>query len=119
MHACIGEGNGNPLWYSCLENPRDGGAWWAAVYGVTQIWIQLKRLSSSSSNVQGAKTRPGTNYGSDHQLLIAEFRLKLKNIGKTTRPFRFYLKKIPYDYTMEMKNRFKGLDSIFRQSGGS
>ena len=44
----IGEGNGNPLQYSCLENPRDGGAWWAAVYGVTQSWTQLKWLSSSS-----------------------------------------------------------------------
>ena len=47
--GCIGEGNGNPLQYSCLENPRDGGAWWAAVYGVTQSWIRLKRLSSSNS----------------------------------------------------------------------
>ena len=45
----IGEGNGNPLQCSCLENPRDGGAWWAAVYGVTQSRIRLKRLSSSSS----------------------------------------------------------------------
>jgi len=49
MHACIGEGNGNPLQYPCLENPRDGGAWWAAVYGVAQSRTQLKRLSSSSS----------------------------------------------------------------------
>ena len=48
--SCIGEGNGNPLQYSCLENPRDGGAWWAAVYGVAQSWTQLKRLSSSSSS---------------------------------------------------------------------
>ena len=48
--SCIGEGNGNPLQCSCLENPRDGGAWWAAVYGVTQSWIRLKRLSSSSSS---------------------------------------------------------------------
>ena len=47
--SCIGEGNGNPLQYSCLENPRDEGAWWAAIYGVTQRWTQLKRLSSSSS----------------------------------------------------------------------
>ena len=46
---CIGEGNGNPLWCSCLENPRDGGAWCAAVYGVAQSWTRLKRLSSSSS----------------------------------------------------------------------
>ena len=46
--SCIGEGNGNPLQCSCLENPRDGGAWWAAIYGVTQSQTQLKRLSSSS-----------------------------------------------------------------------
>ena len=45
--SCIGEGNGNPLQCSCLENPRDGGAWWAAVYGVAQSWTRLKRLSSS------------------------------------------------------------------------
>ena len=45
--SCIGEGNGNPLQYSCLENPRDGGAWWAAVYGVAQSWTRLKRLSIS------------------------------------------------------------------------
>ena len=53
-HACIGEGNGNPLQYSCLENPRDRGAWWAlwvCVYGVTQSRTQLKRLSSSSSMI--------------------------------------------------------------------
>ena len=47
--SCIGDGNGNPLQCSCLENPRDGGAWWAAVYGVTQSQTRLKRLSSSSS----------------------------------------------------------------------
>jgi len=46
--SCIGEGTGNPLQCSCLENPRDGGAWWAAVYGVAQSWTQLKRHSSSS-----------------------------------------------------------------------
>ena len=49
---CIGEGNGNPLQCSCLENPRDGGAWWAAVFGVAQSWTRLKRLSSSSSSIQ-------------------------------------------------------------------
>ena len=50
--SCIGEGNGNPLQCSCLENPRDGGAWWAAVYGVTQSRTRLKRLSSSSSSIK-------------------------------------------------------------------
>ena len=49
--SCIGEGNGNPLQCSCLENPRDGGAWWASVYGVAQSQTQLKRLSSSNSNL--------------------------------------------------------------------
>ena len=49
--SCIGEGNGYPLQCSCLENPRDGGAWWAAVSGVAQSWTRLKRLSSSSSMV--------------------------------------------------------------------
>ena len=49
--SCIGEGNGNPLQRSCLENPRDGGAWWAAIYGVAQSWRRLKRLSSSSSSM--------------------------------------------------------------------
>ena len=47
--SCIGEGNGSPLQCSCLENPRDWGAWWAAVYGVVQSWTRLKQLSSSSS----------------------------------------------------------------------
>ena len=51
--SCIGEGNGNPLRCSCLENPRDGGSWWAAVYGVAQSQTQLKRLSSSSSRKGG------------------------------------------------------------------
>ena len=51
--SCSGEGNGNPLQNSCLENPRDGGAWWAAVYGVAQSRTRLKRLSSSSSSSRG------------------------------------------------------------------
>ena len=50
--SCIGEGNGNPLQYSCLENPRDGRAWWAAIYGVEQSWTRLKRPSSSSSRAK-------------------------------------------------------------------
>ena len=52
--------------------------------------------------------------GSDHELLIAKFRLKLKNVGKTTRPFRYDLNQIPYDYTVEVTNRFRGLDLIER-----
>ena len=61
-----------------------------------------------------SKTRPGADCGSDHQLLIAKFTLKLKKVGKTTRPFRYDLNQIPYDYTVEVTNRFKGLDLIDR-----
>ena len=66
------------------------------------------------SFIQSAKIRPGADYGSDHELLIAKFRLKLKKVGKTTRPFRYDLNQISYDYTMEVRNRFKGLDLIDR-----
>ena len=62
--------------------------------------------------MQSAKTRLGTDCGSDHELLIAKFRLKLKKEGKTTRPFRYDLNQIPYDYTVEVKNGFKGLNLI-------
>ena len=54
----------------------------------------------------------GADCGSDHELLIAKFRLKLKKVGKTTRPFRYELNQIPYDYTVQVRNRFKGLDLI-------
>ena len=62
------------------------------------------------SSIQSAKTRRGADCGSDHELLIAKFRLKLKKIGKTTRPFRYDLHQIPYDYIVEVRNRFKILD---------
>ena len=58
-----------------------------------------------------SKTRPGADYGSDHELLIAKFRLKLKKVGKTTRPFRYDLNQIPYNYTEEVTNRFFGIRS--------
>ena len=57
--------------------------------------------------IQSAKTRPGADRGSDHELLIAKFRLKLKKVGKTPRPFRYNLNQIAYDYTGEETNRFK------------
>ena len=60
------------------------------------------------------KQRPGADCGSDHELLIAKFRLKLKTVGKITTPFRYNLNQIPYDYTVEVRNRFKGLDMIDR-----
>ena len=63
---------------------------------------------------KSTKTRSGADCGSDHELLIATFRLKLRKVGKTTRPFRYDLNKIPYDCTVEVRNRFKGLDLIDR-----
>ena len=65
------------------------------------------------SSIHSTKTRPGADCGSDHKLLIAKFRLKLKEVGETTRPFRYDLNQIPY-YTMEVRNRFKGLSRIDR-----
>ena len=66
------------------------------------------------SSIQSAKTRQGTDCGSDHELLIAKFRLKLKKVEETTRPFRYELNEIPYDSTVKVRNRFKELDLIDR-----
>ena len=62
------------------------------------------------SSIQSAKTRPGADCGLNHEHLIAKLRVKLKKVWKTTRPFRYNLNKIPNDYTVEVRNRFKGLD---------
>ena len=64
------------------------------------------------SSIESIKMRPGNDCSSDCELLITKFRLKLKKVGKTTRPFRYDLNQIPYDYTVEVRNRFKGLDLI-------
>ena len=61
-----------------------------------------------------SKERPGDDCGSEHELLIVKFRLNLNKVGKTIRPFRYNLSQIPYDYTVEVRNRFKGLDLIDR-----
>ena len=66
------------------------------------------------SSIESAKIRPRLDCGSDHELLIAKFRLKMKKVGKTTRPFRYDLNQILYDYTVEVTNRFKGFDLIDR-----
>ena len=66
------------------------------------------------SSIESAKTRPGPDCGSDHELLIAKFRLKLKKVRKSTRPCSYDLNQIPYNYTVEIRNRFKGLDLIDR-----
>ena len=82
-----------------------------------QHWNQIDYIFCSQrwrSSIESTKTRPGADCGSDHELLIAKFRLKLKKVGKTTRPFRYDLNQIHYDYTVEVRNRFKGLDLIDR-----
>ena len=74
----------------------------------------FKLTSKVISSIQLAKTRPGADCGSDHQLLIAKFRLKLKKVGKPTKQFRHDLNQISYDYTVEVTNIFKGLDLVDR-----
>ena len=88
---------------------------WTSLDG--QHWNQTDYMLCSQrwrSSIQSAETRPGADCGSDYELLIAKFRLKLKKVGRTTRPFRYDLNQIPYDYTVEVRNRFKGLDLIDR-----
>ena len=80
----------------------------------SQRWRAL--YSQQKQAIQSAKARLGVDCGSDHELLIAKFRFKLKKVGKTTRPFRYDLNQIPYYYTVKMTNRFKGLDLIDRVS---
>ena len=77
-------------------------------------WFSSLHPNMEKPYIQWAKTRPGTDCGSDHELLIAKFRLKLKKVGKTSRPFRYDLNQITYDYTVEVTNRFKGLDLVDR-----
>jgi len=81
--SCIGEGNGNPLQCSCLENPRDGGAWWAAVYGVAQSRTRLKRLSSSSSSIVGGNESEGIDqYHSQLPLKVRSLKKRLYSMKK-------------------------------------
>ena len=82
-----------------------------------QHWNQIDYILCNQrwrSSIQSAKTRLRADCGSDNELLIAKFSLKLKEVGKTTRPFRYNLNKISYDYTVEVSNRFKGLDLVDR-----
>ena len=110
------------LWYSRLKDNKDD---WAPSL---MLHPDIKFCDSKSDNqidyilssqrwrssIQSTKTRPGADFGSDHELLIAKCRLKLKKVGKTTRPFRYDLNQILYDYTVEVRSRFKGLDLIDR-----
>ena len=84
---------------------------WTSLDGQHRNQIDyILRSQSWRSSIQSAKTRPGADCGSHHELLIAKFRLKWKKVGKSTRPFRYDLNQVPYDYIVEVKNRFKGLD---------
>ena len=88
---------------------------WTSPDGQHQYQIDYILCSQRwRSSTQSTKTRPGADCGSDHELLIAKFRRKLKKPWKTTRPFRYYLNQIPYDYAVEVRNRFKGLALIDR-----
>ena len=92
--SCTGEGNGNPFQYSCLENPRNGGAWWAAFYGVAQSWTRLKRLSSLY--LQGwfvpISLRQIPRIMSDYVLAIVNFFRMLKvSVSSSEGVFRIYL----------------------------
>ena len=79
---------------------------------ITEIRLIILCTQRWRSSIQSAKTRPGADCGSDHELLITKFRLKLKKVRKTTRPFRYDLNQIPYNYTTEVRNRFKVLDLL-------
>ena len=79
---------------------------------MTYSFSYLEPVFLFENSIHSAKTRPGADCGSDDELTIAKFRLKLKNVGKTIRPFMYDLNEIPYDYTVEVTNRFKGLDLI-------
>ena len=82
--------------------------------GNTKIRLIIFFAPKDGEAIQSAKTRLGADCGSDHELLTAKFRLKLKKVEKTTRAFRYDLNQIPYDYLVEVRNRFKGLDLIDR-----
>ena len=80
----------------------------------TEIRLIIFFAAKDGESIQSAKTRPRADYGSDHELLIAKFRLKWKKVEKTTRPFRYDLNQIPYNYTVEVTNRFKESDLLDR-----
>ena len=80
----------------------------------TKIRLIIFLAAKDGEALSSAKTRPGTDCGSDHELLITKFRLKLKKVGKTTRPFKYDLNQILYDYIVKVRNRSKGLDLIDR-----
>ena len=100
-----------------LSDPMDCSPPDSSVHGIFQArvleWGAI--ASSGRSSIESTKMILGAGCGSDHELLIAKFRRKLKKVGKTTTPFRYDLNRIPYDYTVEVRNRFNGLDLIDRE----
>ena len=80
----------------------------------TEIRLIIFSAAKHAEAIYSKQKQPGADCGSDHELLIAKFRLKLKKVGKTTGSFRYDLNQIPYDYTVEVRNRFKELDLIDR-----
>ena len=108
--SCTGEGNGNPLQYSCLENPRDGGAWWAAVCGVAESRTRLKRLSSSSS-------KPVSAVSSSLQLLITlSFQLLRPQIWKSSLTILFLKPNIKSISNLAVVSHILGLRPLLTTS---
>ena len=100
-----------------FQQPKRGVYTWTSPIPISQYQNQTDYVLYSQRwrcCIYSAKTRPGADCGSDHGLPIAKFRLKLKKVGKTSRPFRYDLNQIPYDYTVEVTNRFKGLGLVDR-----
>ena len=89
------------------SQPRDQPTSLTSLALTVKIFTTNATWEALRSSIQSAKTRPGADCGSDHEPLIAKFRLKLKKVGKTSMPFRYDLNQIPYDYTMKVTNRFK------------
>ena len=103
------------LTLTIFQQPKRLFCTWAS--SDDQHWNKIDYILCSQrwrSSIQLAKIRPGADCGSDHELLIAKFRLKLKKVGKITRPFRYELNQMPYDYTVELMSRFKGLNLVER-----
>jgi len=102
--SCIGEGNDNPLQCSCLENPRDGGAWWAAIYGVAQSRTRLKRLSSSSSSGYEVVSHCFDLHFSIKHLFMWIFGTCLSSVEKCLFKFfaKFYIELFGFFFTVEL-----------------
>ena len=113
--VCCSMSSSNCCFLTCIQISQEAGQvlWYSHLFqNVQNDYILCSQRWRSS--IQSTKKRPGADCESDHELIITKFRLKLKNLGKTARPFRYDLIQTPYDYTVEVRNRFKGLDLIDR-----